>query len=251
MTNKSVLTMFVIVHISLYFYVYPVKMIEATSKGHWEPILVGFLTEFTCIWVYLKGLSVFPGEDIVDIFNQVSGKWLARLLLIPLIIYLFLNFNLIHRYEFESVNVLLLPKTPMYFILLLYAIPLYIAWKGLAAISRGGIMLFICVLPMIVFSLISAMNNFDFNNVFPWYDTQLSFFKRPMFYSAFFANTGFIFLGMVKFEAEAAAASNHPSIIHPFYFCLIFRLRADVHFWSGIYYLFSLSQCNDFRYCRH
>ena len=138
MNNKSVLTMFLIVHISLYFYVYPVKMIEATSKGHWEPVLVGFFTEFTFIWVYLKGLSVFPGKDIVDIFSEVTGKWLARLLLIPMIIFLFLNFNITHRYEFESVNILLLPKTPMYFILLLYLIPLYIVWKGLAAISRGG-----------------------------------------------------------------------------------------------------------------
>ncbi|UKS29407.1 GerAB/ArcD/ProY family transporter [Paenibacillus sp. HWE-109] len=198
MSNRALLTMFVIVHLSLYFYIYPVKMIEATSTGHWEPIIVGFLIELCCVWVYAKGLSAFPGKDIVDICKMVAGNWMARLLLIPLLAFLFLNSNITHSYEMESVSILLLPNTPTYFILFLYVIPLYIAWKGYGAISRGGILLFICVLPLVVFSLISAMSNFDFDNIFPLYNTHLSFFKRPMFYSAFFAHAGFLFLGMVK-----------------------------------------------------
>lgn len=200
MSNRALLTMFVVVHLSLYFYIYPVKMIEATSSGHWEPIVTGFLIELCCVWVYVKGLSAFPGKDIVDICKAVMGKWLALLLLIPLLFYFFLSSNITHSFEMASISILLLPNTPTYFILFLYLIPLYIAWKGYEAISRGGILVFICVLPLVIFSLISSMSNFDFDNVFPIYDTQLSFFKKPMFYSAFFAHAGFLFLGFVKMK---------------------------------------------------
>ncbi|OCT15457.1 hypothetical protein A8709_15375 [Paenibacillus pectinilyticus] len=200
MSNKALLTMFVAVHLSLYFYIYPVKMIESTSTGHWEPIVVGFLIEMGCIWAYVKGLSSFPGKDIVDICKEVSGTWVARLLLTPLIVFLFLDSNFTHSYEMESISILLLPNTPTYFILLLYVIPLYVAWKGYEAIFRGGIVVFICVLPLVIFSLISAMSNFDFNNIYPIYNTRLSFFKKPMFYSAFFVHAGFLFLGLVKMK---------------------------------------------------
>ncbi|MBP1962902.1 GerAB/ArcD/ProY family transporter [Paenibacillus aceris] len=202
MSKRALLTMFFIVHLSRYFYIYPVKMIEATSAGHWEPIIVGFLVELCCVWIFLKGLSAFPEKDIVDICKMASGTWIARLLLIPLLVFLFLNLNITHSYEMESISIFLLPKTPTYFILLLYVIPLYIAWKGYEAISRGGIVVFICVLPMVIFSLISAMSNFDFDNLYPIYETRLSFFKRPMFYSAFFAHSGFLFLGWVKMKRQ-------------------------------------------------
>ncbi|NOV01168.1 GerAB/ArcD/ProY family transporter [Paenibacillus planticolens] len=200
MSNKALLTMFIAVHLSRYFYIYPVKMIEATSSGHWEPILVGFLVELGCVWALVKGLSAFPNMDIVDICKTVWGNWMARLLLIPLICYLFLNSNITYSYSVESVSIFLLPNTPVYFILFLYAIPLYIAWKGYEAISRGGIAVFICVVPLVVFSLLSAISNFDFDNLYPLVDTRLSFFKRPMFYSAFFAHSGFLFLGLVKLK---------------------------------------------------
>lgn len=200
MNNKALLTMFVIVHLSMYFYIYPVKMIESTSKGHWEPIVLGFILELCCVWVYVKGLASFPGKDLVDICKEVSGTWMARLLLIPLIVFLFLDSNFTHSYEMESISILLLPNTPTYFILLLYIIPLYVAWKGYDAISRGGMVVFICVFPLVVFSLISAMSNFDFNNIYPILDTRMSFFKKPTFYSAFFVHASFLFLGLVKMK---------------------------------------------------
>ena len=80
--------------------------------------------------------------------------------------------------------------------------------------------MFICVLPLVVFSLISAVNNFDFNNLFPLYDSQLSFFKRPMFYSAFFAHSGFLFLGLVKLKQKLSVRQVMPLLFILFIFAL-------------------------------
>ncbi|MCS7460505.1 GerAB/ArcD/ProY family transporter [Paenibacillus doosanensis] len=204
MSKRLLLTLFFIVHISLFYYVYPVKIIETASKGHWEPILTGFLTELAFMWMYLKGLSRFPDKDVIGVYRQKSGKWLSAVLLVPLAIFLFLDLNLIHRYEYESVNVLLLPKTPTLFILLLYSIPCYIAWKGIEAIARGGVALFICVAPLILFSLVSGVKNMDIHNIFPLFDAQLSYLKRPAFYASLFPHAGFLFLGLMPKKSKPA-----------------------------------------------
>ncbi|BBH23593.1 hypothetical protein Back11_49380 [Paenibacillus baekrokdamisoli] len=220
MNKYLVLILFFLVHLSFLFYMYPVNIIESSTKGYWEPILVGFLMEALLIGVYLKGLSAFPRKDIIDIFTGKSGKWLARVLLTPFFIFLFVNFGTMHRVEFDSVNVVLLPKTPLLFILLLYLIPLYAAWKGLQSIARGAVLLFVFGVPLILFSLMSSIKNFDFHQVFPLLDTQMAFFSKPEFYSALLAHTGFLFLGMIGLNKNASMRYLIPILIVIFIFGL-------------------------------
>ncbi|MEK3914365.1 GerAB/ArcD/ProY family transporter [Paenibacillus sp. FSL H7-0331] len=202
MNKNLVLILFLLVHLSLFFYLYPVNIIEAAAKGSWEPILVGFLLEALLTGVYLKGLSAFPGKDIVDIFTGISGKWIARAMLIPYFIFLFVNFNVAHRMELDSVNVVLLPKTPMLFLLLLYGIPFYAAWKGIHSIARGAVIVCIFGVPLILFSLMSSIKNFNFYQIFPLLDVHMTFFSKTQFYSALFAHSGFLFLGMLGLKEK-------------------------------------------------
>ncbi|MCU6791326.1 GerAB/ArcD/ProY family transporter [Paenibacillus sp. WQ 127069] len=204
MNKNLVLILFLLVHLSLFFYLYPVNIIEAATKGSWEPILVGFLLEALLTGVYLKGLSAFPGKDIVDIFTGVSGKWIARAMLVPYFIFLFVNFNVAHRMELDSVNVVLLPKTPMLFLLLLYGIPFYAAWKGIQSIARGAVIVSVFGVPLILFSLMSGIKNFSFQQIFPLLDTHMTFFSKTQFYSALFAHTGFLFLGMIGLKDKVS-----------------------------------------------
>ncbi|SFK99894.1 Spore germination protein [Paenibacillus sp. 1_12] len=220
MNKNLVFILFFLVHLSLFFYMYPVNIIEAANKGSWEPILVGFLIEALFVGVYLKGISMFPCKDIIDIFTGISGRWVARVLLIPYFIFLFMNFSIVHRMELDSINVVLLPKTPMLFLLLLYAIPFYVAWKGIQSIARGAVVVSIFAVPLILFSLMSSIKNFDFHQVFPLFDARMTFFTKTEFYSALFAHSGFLFLGMIGLKMKLSIRYTIMVLMVLFFFAL-------------------------------
>jgi len=202
MNKMLVMALFLMVHLSLFFYMYPLDILESTTKGFWQPIVIGFVLEALLLWAYIRGLSAFPRQDIMDIFSEMSGKWTARLLLIPYFVFLFVNFSIMHRMEFDSVNVVLLPQTPILFILALYLIPVYAAWKGILPIARGAVIVFVFAVPLIFFSLTSSIKNFDFHQIFPLFDPQMLFFRKPEYYSIFFAHTGFLLLGMLGLKKK-------------------------------------------------
>lgn len=201
---------FVIVHMSLLFFVYPEKIIESTRTGHWEAILVSVLFEFCVLLIYIKGLMWFPGQDLTDIFHESVGKWVSRILLSPLVLYFFMSIFLLARSHAELLTIVFLPKTPIWALLLLLIIPLYAAWKGIHTIYRSSVLYFILFVPVICLALLSSFGNFHYPNAFPLLNTRPDFFMKPSFYSSLFAYSGFLYLGMVNFFVKTPTGKWQP-----------------------------------------
>jgi spore germination protein KB len=214
MTKPMVVMLFIQLHLTAMLSIFTVRILEATNKAHWEAILLGCVLETLLLWIYLKGLSKFPGKNIIEMISETAGKWMARLLLLPFAVFLFFHLTLLGRYQIFKINVVLLQDTPLWVTTLLYvAIPFYAACKGLHVIVRMSVALFILYVPFVVFSLFISLHNFDFHNLFPIWDPKMSFLARPSYYPSLIAFSGFLFLGMISLDKPFKPSKLLPVMI--------------------------------------
>ncbi|MCC3371536.1 GerAB/ArcD/ProY family transporter [Cohnella sp. REN36] len=199
MSKRLLGALFVQIHLAAILSFYATKVIETTSSGHWEAIAIGCLLELLLAWLYLKGLSAFPGRHIGEIIRETVGAWAARALLLPFVAFLFFYVILQSRYQLVKINIVMLPSTPLWAVLMLYmALPIYAAVKGIQTIARLGAALFLSFMPFVVFSMFISYSNFEWRNIFPVWRSDPAFLAQPSFYTSLFAFSGFLFLGMVS-----------------------------------------------------
>lgn len=198
--SVSVAVMYLLTHIAITFFLYPVEMIQAATGGHWFPVLIGYLFHFTIIAVYMKGLSYFNNQDIVDI--SLSNKWLAPIILLPVTIYLLVLSVLCIRSMSQIITIVYLSKTPLWAVMILFLlISAYLASLGPKSLFRAGVLITIVFMPLVLLVLFSSFQNIDWRYIFPLFDRKLlsfSFLHSKSYYESGFAFTGaFIFLGMI------------------------------------------------------
>lgn len=214
MSKATVFILFLQMHLAAMSSVFVAKLLESTSKGHWEAILFGCLLEFLLVWLYVKGLSACPGKNISEIIREAAGVWTARLVLAPFIIYLFVYVVSTLRYQVIQINVVLLSDTPLWATSLLYLLlSLYAAVQGLQVIARMSVALFIVFMPFVMLSLFVGYQNFDFQNIFPVWDTSLRFLARPPYYVSLLAFSGFLVLGMLPSKEPAKMRLLWPALL--------------------------------------
>ncbi|USK31199.1 spore germination protein (plasmid) [Bacillus sp. CMF21] len=197
--SLCVVLMYILIHLGLIFFLYPGNIIESTDAGHWIPISIGVSIHFIVIFLYMKGLSYFPNEDIITIFLR-AGKGIAIVFLVPVALYfLVINIITIRAYS-EVVTIVFLSKTPLWAVMaLLLSISSYLTIKGVEAIFRTGVLLALLFLPLIFFILVVSFQNVDWYYVYPIWNKQFSFITKPSYLNSFFAvGGGFLFLGFVQ-----------------------------------------------------
>ncbi|TBL79484.1 GerAB/ArcD/ProY family transporter [Paenibacillus thalictri] len=195
MNKVKPLAAFFIVHLSLMWHSYPQVSISSANSGHWEPIVLSLLAEAVLFAALLKGLSAFPNQSLMDIFDNKLKKWAARIVLLPFLCYLLLTLSLTTMMNTSLLTVTFLRDTPIWVLTLLLVIPLYAVRQGLEGIFRATLVFMIISGPVILFSLASTAANYDIHNVMPFWDTKLSFLSNPAYYSSLLAFSGFTVVG--------------------------------------------------------
>lgn len=198
---------FLIIHISLVFFIYPEKIFEATDRAHWQPVVAGCLLEFTMLWLYLKALVVFPHADIMDMMNSVVPKWVTRLVLLPLVIYFFANIILHIRSHSEVLTIVLTPHIPIWALMLFLVISLFSALSDIQSVLRACFVTAFIFVPIVCFCVLSSLQNTKLQNIMPLGNAHPDFFYQAPFYSGFFTFSSFLFLGIIRpyIQLEAKA----------------------------------------------
>lgn len=211
MNKFQTIILFFLLHLASIFAIFPERMMVSASKGHWMPVAIIFLVELLVVRLYLRALSKFPGKTILDLCSDAAGKWGARLIVLPLLVFLFLEVVLLTYYLSVEIRTVLLPKTPTYATSAIFvALCFYGAWKGLSIMIRASMGWFILFMPFILFSMLISIGNFNVRYIFPVWDSQFSFLWRPDFYVGTVIFAGFLFLGMtpshlrIRFGTAAA-----------------------------------------------
>ncbi|WP_285768464.1 GerAB/ArcD/ProY family transporter [Peribacillus sp. SI8-4] len=192
---------FIIIHLSFGYVVYPNLIYMLTKTAHWEVIICQGLLQLILIWIYMKGLNYFPAQNVTDIFLKM-GRWAAIIFLTPFAINLIALASLNIRIHTEVIISIFLPRTPYWAILiLLFFISVYTALKGLGTILRSAIFIFLFVIPLVVLNIFSSVINFNIHNVTPGLNFPPKFLLDiKFFYLLGFSS--FIFLGFITSKTK-------------------------------------------------
>ncbi|WP_078380541.1 GerAB/ArcD/ProY family transporter [Sutcliffiella halmapala] len=193
-----VIVTYFLVHLGLIFFMYPGDIIASTDQGHWLPILIGVATHIVLISLYMNGLKFFPKKDIIGIYTE-AGKAMVFCFLIPTAFYFSVQIVLSIRAYSEIINIVFLSTTPLWAVMAaLFLFSTILAYQGLEAIFRTGVLLSFIFIPLILFILVTALQNTDGYYIFPIWNDQYTFFKEASYYKSYFAiGGGFLFLGFV------------------------------------------------------
>ncbi|KAA0566510.1 GerAB/ArcD/ProY family transporter [Bacillus sp. CH30_1T] len=188
---------FVIIHLSFGYLIYPDLVYTLTKTAHWEVVICLGCLQLILLWIYIKGLNYFPESDVIDIY-LTKGRWVAIIFLTPFVLNLLsiVAFNM--RMHTEVIISIFLPRTPYWSILLLlFFISVYAAIKGLGTILRSSAFIFLFVIPIVVFNIFSSVVNFDLHNVTPGWNSPAKFMlDKKFFYLLGFSS--FLFLGFTS-----------------------------------------------------
>lgn len=227
MTNRwGLILLFLAIHLGLIFYVYPEKLLEVGESGYWAAILPGCLLEFLMLCCYLAGLAAFPGQDLSAVF-QWAGKWKARILLFPLLVFFLMSVVLLVRSHAEIITITLLPRTPIWALLLMLAIPLQVSLVGLGSIMRATVTISFLLIPLIALSLLACLQNTDARFLFPLQPNMLSWNYKALL-TGLSAHVGFLFVGYAASRWDMSLPQNRRTlyivllISVPFYFLAVY-----------------------------
>lgn len=197
----QVVCIYLLTHMGLIFFLYPANIISSTDEAHWIPIFTGVLFHILVVCLYLKGLSFFPGKDIIQIYTKAkAGTLLKIFFLLPIFAYFMMAIIISIRAYSEIITIVFLSNTPLWAImLLLLVITCYMAIKGVETIFRTGIVIAYLFLPLIIFVMVFSFQNVDWNYIYPVWNSDFSFIKKQDFLNSFFAiGGGYLFLGFVQ-----------------------------------------------------
>lgn len=201
MSNLQVSTTYILTHMGLIFFLYPIDVIDSTNEAHWLPVLTGFMFHLLIIFVYLKGLRYFQGENIVTILLR-KNKVVAWAVLLPVLLYLSWIIILAVRAFAEVLSIAFLSNTPLWILLLLLLIvPGFMTLHGrIGGLLRLSVMFSCLFVIPIVFVLATSFQNTDWHYLSPLWPgpRALHFLTHPSFYKSLFAYTGgFLLLGFL------------------------------------------------------
>lgn len=202
---------YILTHLGLIFFMYPTFVIESTRQSHWMPILTAFAFHLLIVFIYLKGISYFEGENLATIMIA-KNPILAWITLFPVMLYLVGVIILGVRANAEIVSIVCLANTPLWMLLLiLLVIPAYMVIsggvKGLLRLTQ--LLSFLFAIPCL-FVFGASFQNIDWRYLFPLLPTRESFdyLANPSFYSSMFAFTGvFLLLGFFPSFAKVKLKS--------------------------------------------
>ncbi|WP_435171940.1 GerAB/ArcD/ProY family transporter [Paenibacillus glycanilyticus] len=204
--NLQVTATYVVSHLGLIFFLYPIDVIESTNEAHWMPVLFGFLFHLAIIAVYLKALNYFKGQNIVNILMN-KNKFFAWVVLLPALFYMSWIIVLAVRAFSEVLSIAILSNTPLWILMLLFlSVPGFMVLHGqIGGLLRLSVLLsFLFVVP-VVFVMATSFQNIDWHYLFPLWPAHgaFSFLAHSAFYKSLFAYTGgFLLLGFLPSYAE-------------------------------------------------
>lgn len=209
--NLQVSTAYILVHLAQIFFIYPIDIMESTDQVHWLPVLFGSLFNLIMISIYLKGLSYFKDQNIIEILMK-KNKFLAWFFFLHALLYLGSMIILTVRGFAEVISITVLSNTPIWVLILLFlTIPGYIVLQGMiGGILRLSVLISALFVVPVIFVILASFQNVDWHYLLPLWTgfSDFKFVTNPSFYMSLFAcSGGFLMIGFLpsftKFKPKA------------------------------------------------
>ena len=116
--------------------VVPHDMVLLAEQDAWISLILGGLLLFIGAIPLLYLLNIYPDKDLPQIFLQVAGKWMDRILLIPINLFVVVYAGMSTRIFAQALKLFLVDKTPIWVIAISLIIVaaywytrMYLQWK--------------------------------------------------------------------------------------------------------------------------
>lgn len=146
----------------------PELIISSTGSAAWLNTLYIIIIAFIFIAIVLKLMNKFPGEDILDISQNIGGPILKIIVgAVQILLLFFIAGSTIRSFSY-TLKTIYFTQSPIVFIVLFMIIPVIIANKlGIKSISK--ICLYIIPIAYIglIILLLAPVKDFEFQRIFP------------------------------------------------------------------------------------
>lgn len=138
------------------------------GRDLWLSIIIAIFISCGLFWVYSEIQMLYVDKDLFDICNLTLGKFIGSILNI-LYIWYFLHLASLTLRDFgEFMNVLTMPETPKFVIMLVPCfISAYAVKKGIEVIGRFSLFSSVFTLTIIVILAILLTTKIDIKNILP------------------------------------------------------------------------------------
>lgn len=138
------------------------------GQDGWIAVLVGAAAPLVTLILIERLVRKYPKNDLVSIHKMLFGKILGSLVLLPFILYMIAFQSIVVRLYGEVTKMYLLPRTPMWAILLMLILTVtYIVSRGVRTVARLNEFLFYLALAPLLMVILSLFGGFDLTNVLP------------------------------------------------------------------------------------
>ena len=144
------------------------SIIMQTGTAAWYTTLISCAVTLVVFMLVYLLLKRFPGKDLAQIFENVAGRFIGKLLILVISAYCIYNAGSTLREFVEMIKVYNLPYTPTSLIISLFLVAsLLISRLGFQAISRLCALCFIPAMAGLAFILLLSVNSFNFDLLNP------------------------------------------------------------------------------------
>jgi len=173
--NKSITSRQLIILIVLFLFgssvVVGVNINSDVGQDSWLSLIFSFIFIIPAIFIITRIIILFPQKNIYEIFDDLFGKKIGKILNLLFILHLLYNGSIVLRIFSEFAEVTTLSDTPPLPVMLsLILIVIYLAKSNIETFARWGPICLTIVVITVTFTLMLSASVIDFNYIKPILD---------------------------------------------------------------------------------
>jgi spore germination protein len=144
------------------------NIVSIAKQDAWISLALSGLLVFIAAIPIIYLMLAYPRKDAPQIILAVAGKWLGRVILIPLMVFFIVYAGLSARIFAQVIRVFLLESTPMVVtVLFMVIVVIYLLSKGVYTIGAVLDILFPLYIIILMFLIIISASQIDPSNIRP------------------------------------------------------------------------------------
>lgn len=147
---------------------------QAAKEDVWIAIIIGAIEGVIIALIFTTLAHRFPGKTIVEILEAVFGPYLGKAIAIIFVWYSLHIGSLVIRNFTDFFTTAIMPETPsIVFAALLIVVSAFAVSNGLEVITRCSLILVPTTILLLITTFLLQLNQLDFNNFLPLFDTPI------------------------------------------------------------------------------
>lgn len=148
--------------------VVPHDMVSLADQDAWISLLLGGVLLFLGAIPFLYLLNLYPDKDLPQIILQVAGKWIGRILFLPIIVFVIMYAAMSTRLFAQALKLFLVDKTPLWILVIsLVVVAAYMVYKDVFTLGAVLDILFPISIVSLVILVVLSLQNIQLDRIKP------------------------------------------------------------------------------------